>query len=335
MATFKGTPRHTDKSQVVQDPRSLRAARFRSAQEGSEEQSSSQPHASTKHAAPAQEKSAVQKLAQTIMGIDIQSTQKKNSDNKPVPGSRRKSGTTKIAQHKTTARRIRTATEAVVSVKPKRGADTTTSSDAAVTVSAAAAKNAGSSVASIKKGTGQAGQKQRKQKSKEVNQIKQSFIAAFAKVQPFVGGILHFFKRYGRVTLLVLSVFVLLLASTYFPAKHFYIAKRTQERLQQEYELNIAHNAQLREDLENLQTPEGVEDEARKHMGLVREGEHAVSVVGISAQPSPDDPQHLKRVEKGSGVAEKHWWTSLLDTFFGLEDTSVDPRYQKAQEEKG
>lgn len=143
----------------------------------------------------------------------------------------------------------------------------------------------------------------------------------------------NFFRRYGRAMAITLALILIFVLAVYMPAKNFYIAKRAQERLQVEYQQNIEHNAALQERVESLQTDAGVEDEARKNMGLVMPGEHSIKIVGASQAVRPKD-ENIKRIEKGSGRAEVHWWTRLLDFVFGLDDTEFDPQYKKMQEQK-
>lgn len=327
MATFKGTPRHTDKAKSVQDPRKLQAALNKSSKNSPDSAEKYQDTAaqidSKKQEQKTQENKTESKPAQ----------QKKPKEKKVSLGERRKSGTTKIAHSSSKSVRLSQVHAQDASKKLKSVEDTQVASVSQGLKQAEKQHKSSDSVSKKTPSAARTDKRARKTSEAETVSSRVKSVQVLDGIKQFACALELFFKHYGRIIVLVVSILALLLAAMYFPAKHFYIAKRTQERLQQEYELNIAHNAQLREDLEKLQTPEGIEDEARKHMGLVREGEHAVSVTGITAQPGADDPEHLKRVEKGSGVAEKHWWTYVLDAFFGLEDTSIDPRYQKVQEE--
>lgn len=129
-----------------------------------------------------------------------------------------------------------------------------------------------------------------------------------------------------KVILAVLVLVVFAFLSIYFPARDYYVAKRTNERLQSELELNVAHNEHLKAEVENLKTREGIEDHARKDLGMVMPGEKSINVVGITEQEEPDGTDFVRRIEKNSGTAESTWLTKFLDFFFGVGDTSKSPQ---------
>ena len=119
---------------------------------------------------------------------------------------------------------------------------------------------------------------------------------------------------------LVASVAVVALSITmlYFPAQDLYLALRENERLTNELDANLARNEQMQTRVDNLQTQEGIEDEARERFGLVEPGENLVKVVGVddSTRSSFATPAEIPR---GSGQNTHTWGTDLLDRIFGVE----------------
>lgn len=68
-------------------------------------------------------------------------------------------------------------------------------------------------------------------------------------------------------------------------------------------------NGELREEVDQLKTPEGVEQLARETLGLVKPGEQAYVVTGgsIGETTATPEPETERRV-----------WQGVLDTLFGL-----------------
>ena len=117
----------------------------------------------------------------------------------------------------------------------------------------------------------------------------------------------------------LLVIFMVIAAVMLYPAvRDYYAALRESDRLEQEYGAVVARNEKIQQLIEDLQTPEGIEDRAREEFGWVREGEEAVNITGIvvtessTGLPAP--------VEPGSVKAPKTWWTQILDTVFGVQD---------------
>ncbi|HET6351483.1 MAG TPA: septum formation initiator family protein [Coriobacteriia bacterium] len=97
--------------------------------------------------------------------------------------------------------------------------------------------------------------------------------------------------------------------------------RQTRERQQLAAELKTlqARNHRLRDQVERLKTPEGVEDYARSQLGLVKQGEHAVRVVDgdeasemskTVAAPTIDSDETPK--------SDSDAWTAFLDLVFGF-----------------
>jgi len=113
------------------------------------------------------------------------------------------------------------------------------------------------------------------------------------------------------VTAAVVIATVVLAAWTIYPVFRLqYQHQREVQSLEQELEGLKSRNDELREQVDELKTPEGVEELARASLGLVKPGEQAYVVTGgtigeTSATVSPaDDAQPL--------------WQRALDTVFGF-----------------
>ena len=109
-----------------------------------------------------------------------------------------------------------------------------------------------------------------------------------------------------RVALLVVVAVVVVLAALYGPAQTYWQAWRTNTQLQSSYDSLTQSNEDLEDDLERLQSREGIEDEARKK-GYVYEGETNVNVEGL-----PDDSS-----SSDSSSQEDPWYITLGDYIFG------------------
>jgi hypothetical protein len=103
----------------------------------------------------------------------------------------------------------------------------------------------------------------------------------------------------------------------YPAARDYYIAKRDNERITAEHEAVVERNDRIREQIEELQTPEGIEDRAREEFGWVKEGEEAVNITGLSVSESSTGLPAI--VEPDSIEVAESWWTQTLDEFFGVE----------------
>jgi cell division protein FtsB len=103
-----------------------------------------------------------------------------------------------------------------------------------------------------------------------------------------------------------------------YPVTHeFYMAKRQNDRLNAEYQAVLERNEKIQEEIDQLDTPEGVADRAREKFGWVQEGEQAVNITGL---PILDSTTELPEVVlPGSVDAEGDWLTVFLDEFFGVE----------------
>lgn len=87
---------------------------------------------------------------------------------------------------------------------------------------------------------------------------------------------------------------------------------REVETLEQELDQLKSRNEQLRDEVEGLKTPEGVERLARESLGLAKPGEQVYVVTGGVAAEATDTV--------GVGEADgQPLWQRALDALFGLD----------------
>jgi hypothetical protein len=107
----------------------------------------------------------------------------------------------------------------------------------------------------------------------------------------------------------------------YYPVMRVqYREAREKARLVAELETIQARNDRLREQVDRLKTPAGVEDYARSQLGLVKKGESVVVVVdedkpadntGVNAAPVIDSAE--------TTTSPAGPWTAFLDLVFGVQ----------------
>ena len=66
--------------------------------------------------------------------------------------------------------------------------------------------------------------------------------------------------------------------SVYFPVRDLYAAYRTGDILERQLAVRESYNKTLETEVNKLLSTEGIEDAARRNLGLVMPGEHAVEV---------------------------------------------------------
>lgn len=104
---------------------------------------------------------------------------------------------------------------------------------------------------------------------------------------------------------------IIFAAWTIYPVLRIqYIEQRNVATLEAELTGLKDRNAELRTQVDELKTPEGVEEIARETLGLVKPGEQAYVVTGAS-----DDATHTPEAEEGS----EPLWQQVLDIVFGLK----------------
>jgi cell division protein FtsL len=118
-----------------------------------------------------------------------------------------------------------------------------------------------------------------------------------------------------------IGLLLLLLAWGFYPvAAVQYRESRERTRLAAELESLQARNDRLREQVDKLKTPAGVEDYARSQLGMVKKGENVIVVVdgdeeqeSAAALAAPEiDGDETPQSPAGP-------WTAFLDLVFGVQ----------------
>lgn len=103
----------------------------------------------------------------------------------------------------------------------------------------------------------------------------------------------------------------------YVPVKNYYTAVRDQAKAEIALEVVTTRNAALIEDVALLTSEAGMEDRARDQYGWVKQGENAVTVVGLSEGGEPSAAEILRTVTLNDIKAPETWYSPFLDSVFG------------------
>ena len=87
--------------------------------------------------------------------------------------------------------------------------------------------------------------------------------------------------------LFIALVAVAVAVGMYFPVRDFYIAQRTQNILQQQVEIRKRYNDSLGKEVKQYLSQEGIEDAARKDLGMAMPGEKTITVEGLDENGNP------------------------------------------------
>ncbi len=132
--------------------------------------------------------------------------------------------------------------------------------------------------------------------------------------RPVAQGAPSLIERLLRPRLMVVVVAIVAAVLLYGPARTYYAATRDASAYEQQLAAIEAHNEQLRQEVEQLQTREGIEDAARRH-GYVALGETAVKVAGL-----PDEEPDISTVTNQVSPREAEpWYLHVLDFVFNYE----------------
>ena len=83
------------------------------------------------------------------------------------------------------------------------------------------------------------------------------------------------------------AVVALVLVGIYGPVKDFYIARRTVMILEEQTAIREEYNETLGDEVGSLMSQEGIEDTARKDLGMVMPGEQTITVEGLDSEGNP------------------------------------------------
>lgn len=134
------------------------------------------------------------------------------------------------------------------------------------------------------------------------------------RLQGGADGLADVARSHPRTSFVLVLVLVALLM-LYGPTRDYYVAMRSGQDLQAYYEAISAQNESLRDDLDRLQSQEGIEDEAHRR-GYVSEGETGVVVDNLEKE---DVTALLGDVEVED---TRPWYVRLLDVVFRYSEDS-------------
>ena len=87
--------------------------------------------------------------------------------------------------------------------------------------------------------------------------------------------------------LFIALVAAAVIIGVYFPVRDFYIAQRTQNILQQQLDIREKYNDSLGKEVKQYLSQEGIEDAARKDLGMAMPGEKTITVEGLDEDGNP------------------------------------------------
>lgn len=87
--------------------------------------------------------------------------------------------------------------------------------------------------------------------------------------------------------LFIALVAAALAVGIYFPVRDFYIAHRTQNILQAQLDIRKKYNDSLGKEVDQYLSQEGIEDAARKNLGMAMPGEKTITVEGLDKDGNP------------------------------------------------
>lgn len=124
-------------------------------------------------------------------------------------------------------------------------------------------------------------------------------------------------QRPVLVTLCTFFALVLAVGVFLYPtARTYYQAYREYDKVQAEFTAVVDRNTALAEEIEFLQTDEGIRQEARERLGWVERGENAVIVYGLDRDSASDVNAD---VVSGSVAGTDTWYFRVLDVIFGVK----------------
>lgn len=121
-------------------------------------------------------------------------------------------------------------------------------------------------------------------------------------------------RAHKKLTVFICIVGVLLIGF-YGPVQGYYRAIRDAQELQITRQEVEKEHKNLNEDVNRLQTQEGIQDKAHER-GYVSEGETSVSVEGVGNTTTDNKPKEQKR-------PENPWYIKLFDFVFGYVPTDT------------
>ena len=122
-----------------------------------------------------------------------------------------------------------------------------------------------------------------------------------------------------RIAAAVVGCLVLVCVFLYQPAQNYYQSMRERDALAIEYSALQQRGEALQDSVDALSTEEGMEDLAHEQYGLVKQGETAVNVSGVSESSTDATPEIPPNVAADSIDPPDTWYSGILDPLFGVE----------------
>jgi len=129
---------------------------------------------------------------------------------------------------------------------------------------------------------------------------------------------------FGRWYVILLGAVIVLGVLGYFwfypSMKIAYHEARNERVLGAQLKAVKAYNTQLQQEVQSLETTQGVADYAREQLNLVLKGDHTVIVTRDGKPITSDTTQQLQDLENNTEVKRPFGaWTTFLDRVFGSE----------------
>lgn len=129
-------------------------------------------------------------------------------------------------------------------------------------------------------------------------------------------------KRNLFIISVVVFCLIFFIAFLYQPAKNYYISVRENDKLQLQYELLCKNNEELSDDIEFLQTEDGIKQKATDSLGLIEQGES----IGYVAGTDIEDGRTNLSSSTSSKISFKNvkspttWYSPIFNFIFNVSD---------------
>lgn len=130
-------------------------------------------------------------------------------------------------------------------------------------------------------------------------------------------------KRHRRLFLLFICLFCIVITCIflYDPTKNYYKGLRENEKLATQYQILKEYNQNLSNNIEFIQTEEGIKQTAKQKLNLVQEGENAAYVNGMEYTKTDETPSEFNNKYNSKNIIyPKKWYSGFLDFIFNVSD---------------
>ena len=110
-------------------------------------------------------------------------------------------------------------------------------------------------------------------------------------------------------------------AFIYPTARQYYQTIRQNARLEAEYEAIQERNATLQQEVDSLQSAQGIHDRAHELYGWVGAGENSVLIQGLEPSTEGKTNGYQAAITPDSIPAPDTWYSPFLDWFFGFDNS--------------